>query len=125
MLEFQEKIKLKKLLYSKITLFILIIVTIFLLNAVWDVYKKQGITKANLVKTATSLGALQVREKTLSSEIQRLNTESGKEEEVRDKYGLVRPGEEVIVIVDKSNDKDAVATSTSESFWGKIGNWFK
>ena len=124
MLEFQEKRKIWRILYSKVTLFILIILIVFLANSIWNLYKKQDLTKDNLGKTASSLDSLLVREKMLSSEIERLKIESGIEEEIREKYGLVKPGEEVIVVVDESESKNSNPTSSEVGFWQKIVNWF-
>jgi cell division protein FtsB len=125
MLEFQEKRRYQKFIYSKVTLIILIIVIFFLLNAVWNVYKKQAMTKDNLIKTATVYESLQAREKMLSSEIERLKTDSGAEEEIRERYGLIRPGEEVIIIVDEHKDKNSPANSSSATVWQKIWNWLQ
>lgn len=112
-------------MYSKITLVALVIVIIFLTNAVWGVYKKQDLTKDNLAKTAANLESLQAREKMLSSEIDRLKTEGGTEAEIREKYGLVKPGEEVIVLVEKDDSMDSGVVSSNISFWRKVKDWFK
>jgi cell division protein FtsB len=125
MLEFQEKRKFKRILYSKFTLVILIIIIGWILNAVWKVYIKQDLTKNNLVKTARDLEGLRTREKMLSSEIERLKTDGGVEEEIREKYGLVKPGEEILVVIDKEADINLSSTSTGISFWQKILDWLK
>jgi cell division protein FtsB len=125
MLEFQEKRKIKNLLYSKVTLTVLIILVVLLLNAVWNVYKKQDLAKDNLIKTAVVFEGLQAREKMLSSEIERLKTKNGVEEEIREKYGLVKPGEEVIVVVDNNDDVNLNHTLPHVNVWRSIINWFK
>jgi len=125
MLEFQEKRRFRKILYSKITLVILIILIAVALNAVWRIYKKQHITKINLLKTATVYEELQTREKMLSSEIERLKTEAGKEEEIREKYGLVKPGEEVIVVINEGVNYHLDQNKNQNSFWEKVKDWFK
>ena len=125
MLEFQEKRKLKKFLYSKTVLAVLIIFIILTLNAVWGVYKKQAVTKDNFAKTASNLAELQARDKMLSSEIERLKTESGTEEEIREKYGLIKPGEEVITVVDRIDSTSSAAVSADAGFWQRIINWLR
>ena len=125
MLEFQEKRKLRRLIYSKITLVLLILLILLILNGVWNIYKKQDITKDNLAKTASSLESLQARENMLSSQIERLKTPAGTEEEIREKYGLVKPGEEVIVVVDSSTTAADETSTTDTGFWQKIVNWFQ
>jgi cell division protein FtsB len=125
MLEFQEKIKLRKFLYSRITLIVLLVILFFLVRAVWSVYQKQEMTRENLTRTTANFNNLQARQEMLSTEIERLKTESGKEQEIREKYGLVRPGEEVMVVVDKNNDAGPDAGSTKISFWQKIKDWLR
>jgi len=125
MLEFQEKRRLKNFLYSKVTLVILLILIAVAVNAVWGIYKKQHMAKVNLAKTAVVYAGLQAREKMLSSEIERLKTEEGKEEEIREKYGLVKPGEDVIVIVDKDDATSSDQDSTDISFWQKVLDWLR
>jgi cell division protein FtsB len=124
MLEFQEKRKLRSFLYSKTTLAILIIFIVLAANAVWGVYKKQSLTKENLAQTAATFDGLQAREKMLSSEIEKLKTETGKEEEIREKYGLVKPGEEVIIVVNEGDD-NLDQDLAQNNFWQKIKDWFK
>lgn len=123
-MEFQEKRKVKKFMYSKVTLVVLVILTVLILKAVWSVYQKQQFTKDNLNKTASDYNNLKEREERLSREINWLKTENGIEQEIREKYGLVKPGEEVIVIVDKDNVDDG-ANIPSESLWQKILIWLR
>ena len=113
-------------MYSRVTLIVLLVAIFFLLNAVWKVYQKQDLTKDNLAKAAANLQGLQAREKMLSSEIERLKTESGTEQEIREKYGLVKPGEEVITVVDSNTatSTDFDTASNPASFWQKIMDWF-
>lgn len=124
MMEFQEKRRLKNFFYCKFTLFVLLVIVIWLANAVWNVYKKQDYTKVNLAKTAASLEGLQAREKMLSSEIERLKTKDGTEAEIREKYGLVKPGEEVIVVIDEGDTNHDI-TPAPAGFWQRIMDWFK
>lgn len=124
-MEFQEKRKLKKYLYSKVVLVIFLAIIIWLLCSVWNVYKKQDMTRDNLAKTAASLEGLQAREKMLTGEIQKLKTDVGIEEEIREKYGLIKPGEEVIVIVDNDEGGNVVKNTTSTGFWQKIKDWLR
>jgi cell division protein FtsB len=125
MFEFQEKRRVKRFIYSKITLVILVILVVLLLNAVWKVYQKQDYTKDNLAKAAASLNSLQAREKMLSSEIERLKTADGIEGEIRAKYGLVKPGEEVIIVVDKDDDFTSSQGASKASFWEEFLGMFK
>ena len=125
MLEFQEKRKIKRYLYSRVTLVILLIFIAFLLNAVWGVYKKQSLTRDNFLKISSNFNELQAREKMLTGEINKLKTEDGTEEEIREKYGLIKPGEEVIMMVDKSGSTSSDDTVSNVGFWQKVKDWFR
>jgi cell division protein FtsB len=104
---------------------ILLILAVLFLKGVWGVYEKQRLTKENLNKVAADLKNLQEREKMLSTEIDWLKTKGGTEQEIREKYGLVKPGEEVIVIVDDEKDKAGDSQPANLGFWQKIWNWLQ
>ena len=125
MIEFQERRRLKKVLYSKPVLVLLIIIIILFLNGVWQVYKKQMIAKENLIQTASVFDQLKAREKMLTAGVERLKTESGIEEEIREKYGLVKPGEEVIKVVDQTDSTSSEDIQPDIGFWQKVLNWLK
>jgi cell division protein FtsB len=125
MLEFQEKRLVKRLLYSKLTIFILLILVVFLTNAVWKVYRKQIVANDNLVKTAASLESLRTRETILISEIEKLKTKEGVEDEIREKFSLIKPGEEMIVIINDDEDQTDRTIFSGDSLWQKIINFFK
>jgi cell division protein FtsB len=124
-LEFQEKRKVKRLIYSRLTLVILLIILVLMLRSVWGVYEKAQLTKENLNKTTNDLAGLKEREQILSAEIEQLKTNSGVEKEIREKYGLVKPGEEVIVIVNKNDDLISDSDLDDLSFWQKILKWLQ
>jgi len=60
---------------------------------------------------------MKAREGVLSGEIDKLQTPSGIEEEIKSKFNVAKEGERVAVIVDRPED---VATTTSE-----IKPWYK
>ncbi|MEK7555668.1 MAG: septum formation initiator family protein [Patescibacteria group bacterium] len=100
MLDFQQKKKLRKAMYSKVVLFILSIVALFLGNATWNVYQKYSEARQNEEIVSNEIQKLQERERDLSVDIARLNTERGVEEELRKRFGVAKKGEEVMVIVE-------------------------
>lgn len=122
MLEFQEKRKIKKFIYSKITLFILLVLILLTLKATWGVYTKYSLTKENMEKSATNAEKLLARQDFLESEIDRLQTPAGVEQEIREKYGLVKEGEEVIVILPAEQEID-VKAEAPKSWWQKMKFW--
>lgn len=127
MLEFQEKKKLRNILYSKVTLIALFVVLVFIARATVSVYYKQKASGENLAKAKEEVAELKKREKMLNSEIDRLKTDKGTEEEIRKKFMVGKAGEQVIVIVDdnSSNKNSAVGNSEKKSIWSKLMDFFR
>lgn len=124
MREFQEKHKYKKILYSKGMIIVLVILIVFFARATWGVYKKEKESSANAYRATQELKRLSDREALLTSEIARLSTDEGIEEEIRAKYGVSKPGEEILIIVDPN-----IATTTevqdNPSLWERFKKLFK
>ena len=121
MREFQEKKKIKRRIYSKTTVIILIIVLLLFAQGTWRIYLKEKESRQNLERVESQLSTLTERKDTLTAQIERLNTEQGKEDEIRSKFQVSKPGEQVLVIV----DKDSTPTTTPKvgvwsSIWSKI-----
>ena len=112
-------------MYSKLMVVILLILAVLFLKGVWSVYTKQKLTKENLDKVAGDLDNLKERERMLSTEINWLKTQNGTEQEIREKYGLVKPGEEVIVIVNDTKTSTSSEASSDLGFWQKVWNWLQ
>lgn len=124
MLEFQAKKRFRKLFFSKGVIAAMIILVVLLSRATWNVFKKEQASAANTVEAARELAKLQNRQGLLTSEIGRLSTDEGVEEEIRSKYSVIKPGENMLVIVDK-NATTSVPTVHPESWWSKFQNLFK
>lgn len=125
MLEFQQRRKIKRFIYSRVMLIVLLVILFFVLKGVWGVYEKQQYTKDNLNKVSGDLQRLREREARLSTQINWLKTYNGTEAEIRDKYGLVKPGEEVITIVEPESSSSTDSLSENRKFWQKVWNWLQ
>jgi cell division protein FtsB len=125
--EFQEKKKIRNILYSKVTLVALIVILVFIARAAFSVYHKQKVSGENLAKAKEEVAELEKREEMLNSEIERLKTEKGTEEEIRKKFMVGKIGEQVIVIVDdkKENKGGSAGGDEKESVWSRFLNLFK
>lgn len=95
----------QQILYSKPMLGVLLGVLILSANAAWGMYQKYAETADNRARAERELKRLRDREKTIQEEVKRLNTEAGVEEEIRENLGLVKSGEELIVIVEPREDR--------------------
>ena len=101
MREFQEKKRRQKLIYSKFTLVILLILVLVLSRATWNVYSKKVDSKEKRLTSEQELAYLENQQAKLLSEIEALKTQEGQEAEIRDTYRLAKEGEGLIVVVDE------------------------
>jgi hypothetical protein len=128
MLDFKEKRKLERVLFSRITIVILGVILAFLLSGVWGVYKKASIAYENKDRIARNLTDIQERKKSLLLDIGKLKSSRGVESEIRDKFGVVRDGEEVVVIVDPDPNKGQNGGQRAMSprgLWQRFIGFFK
>ncbi len=124
MFNYQQKKQIRKIIYSKITLIVLLIFIIILLKACYGIYRKQEISRQNLKIIKEEYDSLNSRKEILESEIEELNTEDGVEREIRSKFNVSRPGEIIINIID--NEKISVDDiKDKDGFWNKILSKFR
>ena len=125
MREFKDKRKRKEKLYSFWSVFALFVILLFLANGVWNIYQKEKESSTLDSDSKAKLEALSSQAGQLTTNINKLSTDTGIDEELRLKYGVVKPGEEMIVVV----PDDSATTSTSTGsvysrFLEKIKSFF-
>lgn len=122
MLEFQEKKRIRKIIYSKKILVFLGIVLLVLLNATAKAYMKNRETAKNKEISEIEMNELKSKETELVTQIDKLKTDRGVEEEIRKKFRVVKGDEDVVIIVE-----DAKPTSTEKEggFLGAIKRFFR
>ena len=103
MRNFQKKRNWGKIMQSKPVLILLGILVLFFAWNILGFWNKMRETAKNKKIAEENLVSLQKQKDQLSSEINSLNTEEGKEAFIRENYGLVKQGEGEIVIVDNQN----------------------
>lgn len=124
MAEFYEKRKLKKLMYSPPVLAVFTLFVLLFVSAAWGAHQKERDTASKRQEAAAGLAELQAREAALRSNLDRLNSESGMESEIRDRFDVGKPGEHEIVIVDPPANASSTTTETSKHWWEKLLSWF-
>lgn len=125
MIPFQERKKLRKILYAKATLGLLFVALIVVTRGAWRMYQKASIARAEREEAEKSLANLAERAEGLKESIARLKSERGVEEEIRQKFTVVRPGEEVVVVVDESGKKGKNSTPGAPSLWVRFIEFLK
>ncbi|MBU0722780.1 septum formation initiator family protein [Patescibacteria group bacterium] len=94
-------------------------------RATWNIYQKAQQAKKNTAIVAEEYDKLKNREQELEAKINTLNTPLGVETEIRDKFGLAKEGEEIVIVIDELEPtKEVEADNIAEkTFWGKIKEW--
>lgn len=123
MLDFHQKRKVRSVMYHRVTVVILSVITLIVLHSTWLVYNKK-IESAEMKDVALrGVEELRIRDSDLLAKIDRLSTTPGVEEEVRSKFSVAKDGENAVVIVEDEETKVST-TSQKISFWTKLKNFF-
>lgn len=124
MRNFQHKRNWRNVLESRPVLILMGILLLFFAYGMVGFVSKMADTIKNRQIAENKIAELQKNKENLSTNIAKLKTDAGVEENIRDKFGLAKDGEGLIVVVD---DKNAPATdeSTSWSLWVWIKSWLR
>lgn len=124
MLGFHERRKLKRYIYSRLSLALLLALVIMLGWSVWGIYGKAKETSIKRAALALERDELQARAGELGEEIQRLGTDRGIEAELRNRFEVGQPGEKVIVVVDPEVPPAEELPKEPKSLWEWLKEWF-
>ncbi len=120
MRDFQNK-KQKSLWYSLPVLIGLFVLLIFFVFGLVDFARKSYDAYLNRKNAEERIFELTERKKTLQGDLEELHTDLGKERIFRENYGLGRPGEGVIVVVDEDQE---MPERPKPSVWGYVKDLF-
>lgn len=70
------------------------------------------------------LAELEKKEGELRSEVDLLQSDQGKEQEIRKKFSVTKEGEEVVFLVDRKNPSNTPEQEEERGFFGNIWHWF-
>ena len=119
MLEIKDRSRIRKRLYSPQVFFVLLVLTLIILKATLSVYWKRAESIQNLAKVTEQANALQSRQTELSANIEKLQTQSGVETEIRKKFSVVKNGEQMVVLVDDQK-KTSLPPLTQKGFFARV-----
>jgi len=105
MRDFQRKRNIRKVLYSKGTLLLLLFLLVLVGKATWGLYAKEHESRKNLDRVEAELLNLNLREDRLRADIARLETPEGIETEIREQFQVARPGERMVVLVNNKKSE--------------------
>lgn len=117
-----DKQRMRRFIASPLTF----VVIIFLIAVVgwntWDMYTKWRTSNEALAEAQVAYQELQAREAFLARKIELLSTDVGIEAEVRDRFGVAKAGEKVIVILNE--EKRGLLIEEEKSWWATFKGWF-
>lgn len=125
MKRYQEKRNLKKIFFSRFFIMALLALFIILSFSTAKVYSKFKKAYDKNRETIAKIEELEQRKKELEARISALSSEAGKEEEIREKFNIKKPGEEVLTIIDKSPGSDKINNKNDDGFFPGIWNWLE
>ncbi len=124
MKDFQKKNKFKNMMQTKpFLIFLGLIVLFFSFNMFVFLGKMNNtVNKKELVEN--KVNELEATKEKLGNDIERLKTDRGIEESIREKFGFAEEGEELIIIIDKP-EENIEKSNENKGFFEFIKNWFK
>jgi cell division protein FtsB len=93
-----------KIIHSKWFLVVLAIALFFVVRGTIRVYRNYSVASEDLDKVKEDIQTLQKRNAELDVSLEHLQTEEGKDYEIRKKLDVVKPGERVIQVIDESEN---------------------
>jgi len=103
----------------------LLVLIVLLSRASWNIYVKQRATLITREEAEKELKYLQEQQDFLEDEVVRLSRPEGQEAELRAKFNVALPGEEIVVIIgEKSTTSEIVPVSEEKSVWERVREFF-
>ncbi|MDE2399736.1 MAG: septum formation initiator family protein [Patescibacteria group bacterium] len=127
MRDFQQKKRWRSVVESWPVLTILGILLLLFAWGIIGLWSKMQITAENKKIAENQLKELKEKQAIFSADVAKLNSQSGMEETIRERFPVVKEGEGLIVVVDDKNKTEAPKTETGGffSFLYFWKGWFK
>ncbi len=125
MRNFQQKNKWRVVFESKIFLIFLTIGLLLFIYSISGLVGKMIDTVKNKKIAEEKIIEMQKDKEKLSGDIEKLKTIEGQEASIREKFGLAKEGEGLIVIVEDKTTPVKVDSANSAGLFSIIKNWFK
>jgi len=125
MKDFQKRGKWEYVMQSKPFLIFFGVLILFFIFSMFGFMNKMEDTSKNRKIAEDRILELEKSKEKLNSEISKLKTEKGVEESIREKFGLAKEGENMILVVDEKNPLEVQKEEDNKGFWSTIKSWFK
>ena len=101
MLEFYQKRSWRTILHSRVALGLALLLCLGMAHIVYERYTIQEEMIGKEAEAQAKLNVLEARKSDLEKKVQYLSNDRGIEAEMRRNFDVARPGEQVVIIVDK------------------------
>lgn len=121
MKRFEVKKNLKHHIYSRTTIFFLLLIVLLLFKGVFVLFLRFKESKNMRIQSENRLNDMLLQKESLETATRHLDREGGVDMEIRRKFNVAKPGERVALVVDEK--KEEVTTPPSSFFsvlWHKI-----
>lgn len=125
MREFQEKRRWKKAFKSRYFIVFLVMLVILISHGLWNAYTRYQRSEMVVENLRFEKERLLKRDEDLTRGIETLTTPEGIDREIRTTYGLVQPGEELIIVVGERNEGVSNVSPIEKSWWDKLLDLFR
>ena len=126
MYKFQKRNKINKIVYSWPLIILALFLFFWMGKNVFNVYQGERLSQKNRAGAEAVYQALEEKHESMNAEIQLLKTEKGIEREIRDKFRVVKEGEQLAIIINSKGDEKAEKIEIeTETIWTKIWMLFK
>ena len=125
MRDFQKNKSLKRTLHSKVFLVFLGVIIVFFSYNIFGFVNKMKETEKNKQIVKEKLTSLEKSKEKLNADIAKLNTEGGVEARIREKFGLAKEGDGMILIVEEEKPNNTEEKEHQNSFLYFFSKWFK
>lgn len=118
-----QETRVRKVLFTRIFMVILVILVVLLGRGVFNVYQMERESRERKGTAEKNLADLKSREALLEKNIAALNTPEGVEAALRSQFDVAKEGEGLIVVVEESLPSEAPAPrSLWERLWGYVAH---
>lgn len=100
-----------KLFWRRVRIVAALLLVVIALSGVWNIYQKERESRQLRDDSERQLEDLTQQQILLQSNIDKLQTERGKEEVLRDQYQVAKPGEQMMIIVEPQQPEAATSSN--------------
>jgi len=123
-MDFRKKQKINKFIYSRPFIIVFFLITAFFAYTVINIIPKVIETRNNKNMVKAEFENLTNREEKLKLDTERIQSENGIEENLREKFRVAKDGEGLIIIVDEDG-KEGVKSENKKDFLYFFRNLFR